>query len=52
MRMILGEGLGMAVAGIAAGLVGAYPASRLLASLPYGISSTNAEVYWSRQRSS
>ena len=52
MRMILGEGLWMAVAGIAAGLVGAYLASRLLASLPYGISSTNAEVYWSRQRSS
>jgi ABC-type antimicrobial peptide transport system permease subunit len=45
LRMILREGLAIAVAGVALGLVGAVLASRVVASLLYGVSATNAEIY-------
>jgi predicted permease len=45
LRLVLGEGMRITMIGVAAGLAGAYAASRLIASLLYGTSATNAGVY-------
>ncbi len=44
-RMVLGEGMTLAVAGVAAGLAGAFVATRWLGSLLYGVSPTDPAVY-------
>jgi predicted permease len=45
LRMVVGEGLLMALVGLAAGLALAYWATRLLGSLLFGISPTDAATY-------
>jgi putative ABC transport system permease protein len=45
LRMVVGEGIVMATVGIAAGLALAYWATRLLASLLFGISATDLVTY-------
>jgi ABC-type antimicrobial peptide transport system permease subunit len=44
-RMVLGEGMTLAVAGVGAGLAGAFVATRWLGSLLYGVSPTDPAVY-------
>jgi predicted permease len=45
LRLILSEGFVIAAAGIVFGLGGAYAPSRLVSSLLYGVSATNAPIY-------
>jgi ABC-type antimicrobial peptide transport system permease subunit len=45
LRLILSEGFVIAAAGIVFGLGGAYATSRLVSSLLYGVSATNAPIY-------
>jgi putative ABC transport system permease protein len=45
LRLVLGEGMRITFAGVVVGLIGAYAASRLVASLLYGTSATNMAVY-------
>ncbi|HEX4684230.1 MAG TPA: ABC transporter permease [Gemmatimonadaceae bacterium] len=45
LRLVLGEGFGIATGGVVIGLVGAYAMSRLVTTLLYGVSATNAAVY-------
>lgn len=45
LRLVLNEGLAMALAGVAIGLLGAYAVNRLVATLLYGVSATNAAIY-------
>jgi predicted permease len=45
MRMVLRQGLGLAVAGAAVGLVGALIVSRLMAGLLYGIAATDPPTF-------
>lgn len=44
-RMVLGEGMTLALAGVGAGLAGAFLAARWLGSLLYGVSPTDPAVY-------
>ncbi len=44
-RMILGRGIAVALAGAAAGIAGAYALSRYIATLLYGVKSTDGAVY-------
>lgn len=44
-RMVLGEGVGIAAIGVAIGLAGAYAASRAVASLLYDVSAVNPAIY-------
>jgi predicted permease len=45
LRLVLGEGIKITAVGVTIGLAGAVAASRVLGSLLYGISATNAMVY-------
>jgi putative ABC transport system permease protein len=45
LRLVLGEGLGLTLAGIAAGLAGAYAISRALAALLFQVSPTDPVVF-------
>ena len=45
LRMVLGEGVRITLAGLVAGLVGAYALSRLVDSLLFGVSATSAWIY-------
>lgn len=45
LRLILTEGFGIAVIGVAFGLAGAFAASRLVSSLLYDVSATSAPIY-------
>jgi len=45
LRLVLGEGLRITVAGTLLGLIGAFALSRLVASLLYGISATDGATY-------
>jgi len=45
LRMILGEGVLIAAAGVTVGLLGAFALSRLVATLLYGVSPTNPAIY-------
>jgi predicted permease len=45
LRLILGEGMRMTVAGIVAGLIGVFAISRLLDAMLYGVTATNPLVY-------
>lgn len=44
-RLVLGEGLRITIAGVALGLVGAIVLSRLVTSLLYGVSATSPGIY-------
>ena len=44
-RMLLGEGVRIAAVGVALGLAGAFALTRVLQSLLYGISSTDAATF-------
>jgi putative ABC transport system permease protein len=44
-RLVLGQGLGLAAAGVAVGLAGAYATTRLLEGLLFSISATDPLVY-------
>jgi ABC-type antimicrobial peptide transport system permease subunit len=45
LRMILAEGVVIAVVGVAVGLVGAFALSRFVATLLYGVSPTSTAIY-------
>jgi len=45
LRLVLGEGVALAATGVTVGLLGAYAASRLVATLLYDVSPTSATVY-------
>jgi putative ABC transport system permease protein len=44
-RMVLGEGIGLALAGVGLGIVGALAATRWLGALLYGVSPTDPMIY-------
>jgi predicted permease len=45
LRMVLNEGVAIAMVGVAIGLLGAFAVSRLVSTLLYGVSATNAAIY-------
>ena len=45
MRMLMGHGLVLALVGVAVGLAGAFALTRLMASLLFGVSSTDAATF-------
>jgi putative ABC transport system permease protein len=45
LRMVLGEGVRITLAGVVAGLVGAFALSRLVSSLLFGVSATSTGIY-------
>jgi ABC-type antimicrobial peptide transport system permease subunit len=45
LRLVLGEGARITIAGIAIGLAGAVAISRVVTSMLYGVSATNVPVY-------
>jgi putative ABC transport system permease protein len=45
-RLVIGQGLGLALIGIAVGLAGALAVTRLMASLLFGISATDPATFF------
>jgi predicted permease len=45
LRLVLGQGLALGLGGLALGILGAWAASRLLSSLLYGVTGTDAVTY-------
>jgi ABC-type antimicrobial peptide transport system permease subunit len=45
MRLVMGQGLRLTLVGIAIGLAGSYAATRALASLLFGVSSTDFSTF-------
>jgi putative ABC transport system permease protein len=45
LRLVMREGLGLTLAGVAAGLLGSFAVTRLLSTLLFGVSTTDTEVF-------